>query len=443
MEQKLELGNCYYKPAFFNMKIDLFLDLDDLNIIPEGAMGLYYHEYIHFIQDISTIYGLTNISTINYYIQACAHFIVENKDKNLFDVPIELEKIIDKNTNDDFGLSNFLIKPTYIGSPIKIKSKKIKEFKYEIVDYYFEEDKKIDKVIISFIDFETDLKRELEFGGNQVTEGMAYLCEQFNYKGVLPIADDYPYLIVQKIVERDYPEILDDKILIIAICDISLMTYHPGLNFIRILNFIKDDVFFKTERTTDEIYKQCLTFIKGNHVDFNVLAENVKNEIKNNFNADYYDDIKDWIDIIFDRIKIIRTDIPSFIIDLVQFGRPNENDFFKKLFRAVGSPLVLNAENDATIGLPYNFVPKRNDFNPGIFLALSQVLKIFYMDRVTPCELKQFCLKSKKTDPNLNIDVNCDIAPWKKAKEVKLCPVGQIWHHWALKDFSPNHLNII
>ncbi len=435
MEQKLEIGNCFYKPSFFNMKVDLSIDLKKLDDLSEGAMGLYYHEYIHFIQDISTIYGLMNISTINYYIQACASHIEKNKSSNGFNVPLNLEDIVDKTIKEDKGLINFNLKPLYIGSPISKKSKKIEDFRYDVIKYEVEKDTFLDKVNISFTDSITKEKRKLEFGGNQVTEGMAYLSEQYNFVNVLPVADEYPYLIVQKLTETIYPEIIDDKLLIIVLCDISLMTYHPGFSFIRLLKYAKEiDI---TKMDLDDIYKECLEYIKGDHVDFDELVDNVKSEIKKNFNAEYYNDITNWIDIIFDRIKIIRSDIPSFFIDLVRFGKPNENNFFKLLLNSVGSPLVLNSESEGSISLPFNFKPTGINFNPGIFMALNQILRIFYSDKPSTCLLKDYCLKSKETDSNLNVDENCDIAPWKKAKEKNLCPVGQIWHHWALKDYYP------
>ncbi len=441
MEQQLDLGKCYYKPSFFNMKIDLPIELDNLNDIPVGAMGLYYHEYIHFIQDISTIYGLMNISTINYYIQSCAHYIEKNKNIKEFDVPIELEKIIDRNIENDKGLLNFYLRPIYIGSSIKVKSKYISDFNYYFEPFEFDKDKFIDKVMISFTDVETKLKKEFCFGGNHITEGMAYLCEQYNYSDILPKADEYPYLIVQKIIEKDYPEIINDKILIIALCDISLMTYHPAYNFIKLVKFIKQIDIEKNNYSIEEIYSLCHSHIKGNHVDFSILVENIKIEIKRNFNAIYFNDITDWIDIIFDRIKIFRTEIPSFIIDLVYHGKPTENSFFIKFHTSMGSPLVLNADDFGTISLPFNFNPTTNNYNPGIFLAISQVLKIFYQSKPTSCDLKEYCLKSKSQDPNLNVDAKCDTSPWEKAREKDLCPVGQIWHHWALKDFSPKFKN--
>ncbi|AZA96097.1 hypothetical protein EG353_11215 [Chryseobacterium shandongense] len=80
MNDQLDFLKCYYRPAFFKIKIDLPFEFKNLQELTDGALSLYLHEYIHFIQDISTIYGLVNISTINYYIQDCASRIFTEKD---------------------------------------------------------------------------------------------------------------------------------------------------------------------------------------------------------------------------------------------------------------------------------------------------------------------------------------------------------------------------
>lgn len=72
-------------------------------------------------------------------------------------------------------------------------------------------------------------------------------------------------------------------------------------------------------------------------------------------------------------------------------------------------------------------------------MAINQVLRIFYMDKPTPRKLIDYCTNSKERNPDLVIDDNCRNSPWKKVAETKLCPVGQIWHHWALKDCSPKY----
>jgi len=440
MQEKLELGQCYYRPSFFNMKVDVFIELDDLKEIPEGTMGLYFHEYIHYLQDISTVYGLMNMSTINYYIQACAHDIFQKKDKKEFEVPILLENIKLPTDIIDYGVSNFNLRKVYMGSSIRDKSRAIDNFNYKIISHEYEESKYIDVVIISFYDFDLAKIRELEFGGVHVCEGMAYLCEQFHYGEILKGAPDYPYLIVQKLAETIFPEILELPILMVALCDISLMTYHPGLTYVKLLTFIKDELMVdKDDYNIDKFYEDCMAYVKGSHPDFDVLAEMVRQQISKNFNADYYENTQNWIDIIFSRITKLRTGIPSFMTDLIRYGEPRTNILFGALLNQVGSPLVIDGDYNGTITLPKGYEPTSVNFNPGIFMAIGQILKIFSSNTPTQCELKGFCEKSAERDANLKIDNNCDVAPWKKAQEDHLCPVGQIWHHWALKDYSPKY----
>ena len=435
IEQHLNFGNCYYRPSFFHMKIDLPVDFTNLNEIPEGAFGLYLHEYIHFVQDISTIYGLMNISTINHYIQTCASKIFKDK-KHKFDVPIPLEE----NSNPiDYGYSNFKLRPIYIGTSIKEKSKSISDFSYTLEPYEFEPNRFIDIVKIEFKDTQSGKFRSLEFGGNHVTEGMAYLCEQYQHKGILNEADAYPYKLITEIVKVEYPQIINEEGLLITICDAALMSYHPGLSFVRLVKFLKKKNIHQSEETLVEIYHSCLAEIKGSHVDFEVLADNVKSEIKKNFNADYYQDIKDWVDTIFDRIKIFRREVPTFVNDMVIYGKPKENQFFAYFLRAIGSPIVIDADFNGTISLPQGFNPTSQNFSPAIFWAINQILKVFYKDSLSPCELIHYCTKSKEHDPNINVDDNCTNSPWLKATETNLCPFAQIWHHWALKDFAPNY----
>lgn len=436
MEQQLDFIKCYYRPSFFHMKIDLPVDLGDLNEITDATFALYLHEYIHFVQDISTIYGLMNITTINYYIQYCAHKIYNEKKKE-FEVPI---KLVEKPDVKDYGVSNFNLRPIYIGSSIKNKSNSISNFSYILENFEYEPNKYIEKVIIKFTDNTSGENRSLEFGGNQVTEGMAYLCEQFHHKGILPTGDAYPYKIVEEIVCFEYPEIKDDKALLITMCDAALMSYHPGLSFIRIVKHLKQLSIHESEDDLQTIYKSCTYLIKGSHVDFDVLADTVCIEIKRNFNAFYFDDIKDWVDTIFERIKKFRLDLPNFINDIVVFGKPKENKFFGSFLSLVGSPLVLDGDNNGTISLPSGFTPSTPHFSPAVFMAINQILKVFYKTTPSRCELISFCKQSQKQDPKLTVDDNCHKSPWLKATEKDLCPFGQIWHHWALKEYSPKYI---
>ncbi|WP_422092083.1 hypothetical protein [Tenacibaculum ovolyticum] len=437
MYEDLEFLKCYYRPSFFRMKIDLPIDLSNLNEIQDGAFALYLHEYIHFVQDISTIYGLMNISTINYYIQYSANKIHNSKSKK-FSVPIEL-----KGKNNDFGLFNFELRPIYMGTSINVKNKKIENLSYTIENKEIKSNitDNIEIIEISFTDSKTKKDRTIHFGGNHITEGMAYLSEQYVFNETLSrqghnlIADEYPYSIVTKITELIFPEISDDKLLLISLCDASLMTYHPGLSFIRLLKHLKKEKVVENSKDFNDIYKASLEYLKGNHIDYEVLLETVRGEIKKSFNFKEIEGNNIWIDNVFDKIKKMRTELPEFVIDILKFGEPKNNQFFLLFHKLVGSPLVINGDSDGTISLPDGFKPE--NFQPGLFWAVNQLLRIFSNNKPIPCELKEYCKKSSLTDNNLIIDEKCDNTPWEKATEENLCPVGLMWKHWALTGFVP------
>lgn len=437
MEQKLEYGNSYYQFSFFNMKVDVPGDLMDLENLPENFLGLYFHEYIHYIQDVSTIYGLMSMSTTNYYIQACAHFISKIKDGNEFIAPISMETLENDNPTD-FGLLNLEVKPIYLGSNINPKSKIVKDLSYRIEDFELSTGQSTSIVHAKFLN-EYDEIKEFQFGGNILTEGMAYLCEQEMFAHALPKSYEYPYSIVEKFVEIIYPELIADKIAIVTLCDISLMTYHPGLSFIHILKYVRKKNLVTKIDSPIEFYKICNNYLKGSHVDFDILADNVKGEIKKSFNDKYFTDLHNWIDTLFNNVKNLRKELPFFVSGILLGGNLVENKYFNHVLDLLGSPLTLNGDGEATIRPPVNFISTTPYFHPGLFMAINQTLRIFYLDRPMPCKLIDYCSASKENDPNLVIDENCRCSPWKKAQEASLCPVGQIWYHWALKDNYPNY----
>jgi hypothetical protein len=436
-----EFLSCYYRPAFFKMKIDLHTDLSNLNEISDGAFSLYLHEYIHFIQDISTIYGLMNISTINYYLQDCAHRIHKEGLKE-FQVPFSL-----RNDKDDFGFNNFQLRPIYIGSPINPKHTFISIDSYQLINNKFGSGELdiVQEVLVYFTNNESSDLQSFKLGGNHITEGMAFLCESYIYSDILSqqghtiTADEYPYKVVKKLAEQIYPELSNYDILIIAICDNSLMTYHPGLSYVRLLEELKRIDFInrysENEEIITELYKIAIPFLKGNHYDFNIILDTVRSEIKKSFKVEHFEGNNQWIDIIFDRIKAFREKRPEFLIDIILLGDPKKNELFGAFHKLIGSPLVINADYEGTISIPTGFDPK--NFHPYLFWAINQLLRIFSDNKPTPCELIDYCKKSKVVDEKIIIDDRCYNSPWKRYNDDNLCPMGIMWKHWSLAGFEP------
>lgn len=439
MSDQLDFLKCYYRPSFFRIKMDLPFEFKDLNELPDGALSLYLHEYIHFIQDISTIYGLVNISTINHYIQDCASRIYKENNKE-FEVPLRLSP-----REGDYGYLNHSLRPIYLGSKINPKRKKIELVTYKYGSQIFnEKNEKVDVIKVTLKDKRSNTDFEIDLGGNLITEGMAYLSERYVYSEILQsqgaeiAVDEYPYLVAEKIAEKIYPEFAKFTILLIAVCDCSLMTYHPGLSFIRAMEYLNKTKFIETNEDSEQIipklYEELNALLKRNHFDFDTIVEQVRESIKKSFKDGVFNGNNEWIDILFDRIKIIRRTNPEFLIDILQAGDLKNNELFAYFYLFFGSPLIVNSESTATVALPHNFSPI--NFHPHMFWAINQILRIFTNHWPTPCELKEFCKKSSELDGIDDItDERCDTAPWEKHTD--LCPLGAMWHHWALAGFSP------
>lgn len=440
--ENLDFLKCYYRPSFFRMKVDVPVKFDDLKVIPDAAFALYFHEYVHFIQDISTIYGLVNISTITFYIHESAHRIGKLEEKE-FETPISLI-----NRDNDYGYNNFLLKPHYMGTSINPKRKRIEIRKYEKEKKQWGTKKSdlLDIVKVDATDKDTDEEFNFYLGGNHITEGMAYLCEQYVYSEILKKQDiyfpveDYPYLVVQQIAKLIYPELLEEPLIMVAICDACLMTYHPGLSFIRLVEHLEEIKFMQKEMELKQLYQEAETLLKGGHVEFEVILETVRTQIKQNFKSDHFEGNNQWIDLLFDRIKSFRKEIPEFITDFLQFGDLKTNQFFGYFHLLMGSPLVISGDNSGTISLPVNFTDK--NFHPGLFWAINQMMRVFADQNPVPCEMKEFCIKSKKKDPKIVVDERCDKAPWTRCSDKDLCPFAIMWRHWALCGFEPIKANM-
>lgn len=247
---------------------------------------------------------------------------------------------------------------------------------------------------------------------------MAYMCESHIYKPIFerngdafPYADDYPYGVCKILAKIIYPEFLESEILLVAACDISLMTYHPGLSFVRLLEHLKQIKFLSTVsndglKIIEKLYTEGHRFLKGSHADFAKLQDVVKASVRNNFKCDEFEGNNAWIDVVFTRANILRTEIPQFITDMLLFGEGidiRENQFFRNLLEFLGSSLIVNEANEGAISLPINFSDKT--FMPGLYWAINQVLRVFANDKALPCELKEHCKRSAIIDSYIKIDV--------------------------------------
>lgn len=201
-------------------------------------MGTLVHEYVHYLQNITTIFGLRNsLFYFNYLFEIKKHII----DNNNFEIPL---RKIQFSNGILRGKSLFQL---YHGSS------KVFSPEFDNVIVYTSKNglDGIDVINVCIDLYAKDKKLDtVVFGNNCVKESMAYLYQQLFDKNVKPPI--FPYLSVEVLCNSIYPEILTDKRKLIAICLISLNSQNSGLTFYQLLLKSKSE----KELNGIELYKK-------------------------------------------------------------------------------------------------------------------------------------------------------------------------------------------
>ena len=227
-------------------------DRDDLTITslaPEDRVVLF-HEYIHFLQDISTYYGLNAIYAHGEYIHSVVTRIYQEQ-KSSFIVPFEIS-----DNNDNVLLNRELANLTQ-GDDTSISRLKITQIE-ESEDEITIPNKYIDRIPNIIIHTADSM---MIFGAIAIMENMAYilerLCEPVSYKK----SPDFPYRAAELVADFYVSDFSNDPLMVLALCDMCLQSSNPGACFVRVMKGIQcgELRFSKPEDIYDHFYSQPTT----------------------------------------------------------------------------------------------------------------------------------------------------------------------------------------
>lgn len=417
-----------YYPAFFemNLKVDHMIDL---NSCSNAEFALFFHEYIHYLQDLTTTYCLTNCYYIGEFIQSVVADINNKYDKgDTISIPytykdnkdnIQIEELIRNVTLGDIGESLPSLKVTNWCKDIFTNLPKVEGLK-EITG-------------ICVTANESDI---LTFGAYAIKENMAYILERLlteDYK----ISDDYPYCSAEKIIEYEYPEFGKNMLNVLALCDCSLMFTNPAHVFYELLKDMKSKNYIP--RKPQDLYDQLRNAkigVGGNKTDvfshFKIIGEEARKKLKNYFYVPSHPELHDayhkWIDKVIDYAIDLRTNNPHFIIDLCSIGKARTNSLFADIVKHVGTPLMRDKRQEY-----FSIKPDGcNGFNVELLKAVKQLYNILH-DGNFACDLYPWCNGSKGINPTSDI---CLKKPWDRCNMRELCPVALLWKNWGLCNYK-------
>lgn len=440
----------FYDSSFFRMHISTNEKIERIDTLSDEAYAILVHEYIHFIQDITTIHGLNNIFSTIQYIKFAVNEIY--KGSNEFIVPIEPT---DMNVDDFVYFNNRICEISYGDSESYSD--------VEIIDY-----KKItlpvDKqcavkempVIEMDIRIDDSYDDKYVFGACCIYESMAYILEKNLSQFGFVEAPDLPYNSAIKMAEKIYKEFAEDEMNVLAVCDISLNCSNPGKVFVEIIEEWKNNNIIPNDpkELYDDFYKKKFQSTKASkdgviHVQVDYLTffqENLKlvgqelnsyfRPTNNNVNDEFSRKmslIRRWISEIFTTVLKWRKENKYFIIDIAEGGEKYNNKYFASFFNEIGMPFCTNNNND---GCFYHPKFPDNELQLSYFSAVSQIKNIFN-GSLEVCDLYCYCRKCEMDGTgDVKTDKRC-LTPWERSSDKKLCPVSTIWRHWKLDGYKP------
>lgn len=426
MHRRLNKVLGYYVPSFFEMHVDT--ECEDLTItnLPLRDQTVLFHEYIHFLQDITTYYGLNGIYVHSEYLHSVVNRIYRIPTAQ-FEVPFEIKD------NNDNVLLNKQIRNFTLGDADEISTFNVKQIMLDqdklIENKYF---KSIQSVLI-----QTKTDDYISFGGIAIMESMAYIMERLCSPTGYVKSPEFPYLSAEKVAEYYSAEFAANPLMILALCDMSLQYSNPGACYVRVLDGIRAGrlAFSTPESVYDYFYAQETAMADGSEsgdlLENFKLFLNIVNQQLHSYLKDLpdMDDYYAWIDHLIAFVIDWREHDRYFLLNMARTNNLLKNNHWGKAIHDIGSPLMSNNKNQ------YSKIPPHGmeaEMNVEFFKAIYEIERLFEAGSMS-CSMYEWCKKSPKSTPN----ELCTSAPWEKSNEEYLCPYAFTWKHWNLRNRIP------
>lgn len=413
----------FYDPSTFYMHVDIdnqgkqVLDINGLTLTDRST---FFHEFIHFLQDISTFAGLNNNLVRSDFLSYAAHEIYNNLTISLPIPPpatgnvainLEFNDVIrgDYDITDDnsiiVGINSGTKILTVPGAPNN------------------------GDVPVALLTLQDTMGRQFEynFGYAAIMESMAFLMEQFVYAGHYAPSPEYPYNVATKIVESKSSLFSGKPLSLIALCDISLMSNYPGCCFLEFLDELDKRGIDNPHDIYDWFYANHSQFISGFYTNQKCLISVVENALHGYFIADprntEYIKINDWIQITLTRARNVRSNSPYYFIDNIALGEAGMNQMYEDF----GTPLISDMRHNF-----YLYNKNIADVPLGHFLSIEQLFNLL-ADKQIECRPSCFLCASS----GINVDRRCCTNPWSRWTDAKLCPFAFMWKSKKLNAYTP------
>lgn len=397
-----------YIPGFFKLVIskELF-DGITWGDFTQEELATLIHEYVHFLQDISTTRGISNFVYVSKILQL--NFAQAYECSEIIQLPFEIEKVGGVEAYGESELQSF-----YSGSNNQIKI-------HHINKICREEEGLLNEIVngermYAINVYYDDKDNPYIFGSDSVAESMAYIIEHELF-GTEERRNEFPYNLCEIICKEMYPNVLQQKAILIAMCELSLMHYHSGDMFWHILKEMKNNnLNFQSVSEFEDYFFEKTCF----------LYKNYCNDIKDAIECidflypksiDFFEEINKLLNAFLKKGKQKRLEKKFFIAKLLESNNPVV--MVNSWMNYFGMPLICDE----------NFNVYASD-NISLILAPLALYNFFGSRNSNKCDMFPFCESQKLKNFN---HIICKNNPWHQVNNKDLCPFGVYWHMYSLE----------
>lgn len=348
--RKETASNCYY-PTFLCMNLEVWERMFYLCHRPgdEGVEAAFLHEYVHFLQDLTTISGLTKINVFADRMR----WGVKRKHRKL-DVPLRYDNI----NGDKIGENHYYCVENqgsgrYSGKfpdEFVLVLKPIKKYSSHKQSGYFKLDIEFEQKVNQVIK-----KINYTLGEYAISESMAYIIERTIYPDALPKPPEFPYMVIDHVVDNKFPDLATIEIKV-ALCDVSLSFQNPGQAFYYLCENAQKEMLENGEIKFGDIYRigyseEFARKLKVKRRDKDLQITATRDAFKQTeayFNmTPLWNDLRDLLEVTFLNALWLRRNAPYFFIDILRGGPIYRNAPFQVIVsKLLGCPCIHTTQGD-------------------------------------------------------------------------------------------------
>lgn len=400
-------GKCSkYETNHFHMYVDDDIDLENLGNMTLSAYATFVHEYVHYIQHITSIYDIRMSDMYNRVFTKYLDYIRSNKT---IKIPLKL-------WDTDDVIRTFITRFNNIEGD--------KDTGFNISDIEIDErevsiaQEKSTAVWIGCYDFDNDKADEhgFRFGHRCIVEGMAHSIQSIINTEV--VHNVIPYHAVKLIIGKIIPQIVEDKKLIASICLCALLWDNPGFGFFEVLKLLKQHSNWDGKDLYQSILRDYAVSHKGQTMPFYRLLTEFSNDLKGSIEALMGTDLEYYSQVINNCIMDCGKCHHQLIDVLYDYDISDRDVFKEKLLNHYGYPFI-DGKNQSALPMKIEggktSAYKESAILYGIELIMARLL---LKEKKKECKRYPICSSTMfQVGKECNVTEDCLSSPWKEKEK--------------------------